>query len=419
MQGGAMSCAKSFNISKQEVMEAWRSVKSNRGSAGIDRESIEAFEGNLKDNLYKIWNRMSSGTYFPPPVRGVAIPKRSGGERILGIPTVSDRVAQVVVQRRLEEKLEPIFMPDSYGYRPGKSAADAISVTRERCWRQDWVLEFDIRGLFDNIRHDLLEKALSKHVTEKWILLYVRRWLRAPMRFSDNTQILREKGTPQGGCVSPVLSNLFLHYVFDAWMTRNHPRLKWCRYADDGLIHCASHAQAQFMKRELLKRLECCGLELNLEKTRIVYCADSNRKSQHDVTEFTFLGYTFRRRKTMNNKTGEIFDGFEPGVSKDAIRSMKRVIKNEWRLKSLAHLELKDIATRLNPVIRGWINYYRRFYEAALIPLARYINEHLRLWAIQKFESLRRRRVGSYDWLRKVYKTSPRLFAHWEVFRVY
>jgi len=377
------------------------------------------FEGNLKDNLYKIWYRMSSGTYFPPPVLGVAIPKKSGGERILGIPTVSDRVAQVVVQRRLEVKLEPIFLSDSYGYRPGKSAIDAIAVTKQRCWKKPWVLEFDIRGLFDNIRHDLLEKALSKHVTEKWILLYVQRWLRAPMKLSDNTQVQRDKGTPQGGCVSPILSNLFLHYVFDAWMTRIHPRLKWCRFADDGLIHCASLAQANFMKQELTKRLKACGLEIHEGKTRIVFCADNNRKSQHDVTEFTFLGYTFRRRKSKNKMTGEIFDSFQPAVSLDALKSMRRVVKRDWQLKSMAHLELREIAARFNPVIRGWINYYGRFYRAALIPLALHINEHLRLWAAQKYRPLRGNRGLSYDWLRKVYKVSPNLFTHWEVSRVY
>jgi len=414
-----MSSAKSFNISKQEVMAAWQCVKSNRGSAGVDRETIDAFESDLKGNLYKIWNRMSSGTYFPPPVLGVAIPKKSGGERILGIPTVSDRVAQVIVQRRLEAKLEPIFLPDSYGYRPGKSALDAIEVTRQRCWKQDWVLEFDIRGLFDNIRHDLLEKALSKHVTESWIFLYVQRWLKAPMKFADNSEKVRERGTPQGGCVSPILSNLFLHYVFDNWMARTYPRLKWCRYADDGLIHCSSLKEAQHMKQELEKRLAACGLELHQGKTHIVYCADSNRTAQHNVTEFTFLGYTFRRRKSKAKMTNELFDGFQPAISKEAEKSIKQVIKGGWRLKSMAHLELKDIAKQINPVIRGWINYYGRFSQASLIPLTRYINEHLRLWAIQKHESLRRHRVRSYDWLRKVYKTSPKLFAHWSVFRVY
>ena len=414
-----MSSAKSFNISKQEVMAAWQSVKSNRGSAGIDGESIEGFASNLKGNLYKIWNRMSSGTYFPPPVLGVAIPKKSGGERILGIPTVSDRVAQVIVQRRLEVKLEPIFLPDSYGYRPGKSALDAIGVTKQRCWKQDWVLEFDIRGLFDNIRHDLLEKALSKHVTESWILLYVQRWLTAPMKFADNSEVLRERGTPQGGCVSPILSNLFLHYVFDIWMARTYPGLKCCRFADDGLIHCSSLKEAQKLKQELEKRLEACGLELHQGKTHIVYCADSNRTLQHEKTEFTFLGYTFRRRKSKTKKTNELFDGFQPAISNNAVKSIKQVIKSEWRLKSMAHLELKDIAKQFNPVIRGWINYYGRFYQSSLMPLTRYINEQLRLWAIQKHESLRRHRVRSYDWLRKVYQTSPGLFAHWKVFRVY
>src|SRR6476661_5357445 len=239
-----MTC-KSYDIPKTLIWEAWLHVKANQGAAGIDAETIERFETKLAANLYKIWNRMSSGSYFPPPVRAVSIPKKSGGERILGVPTVADRVAQMVVKRVIEPILDPIFLADSYGYRPNKSALDAVGVTRERCWKYDWVLEFDIKGLFDNIDHDLLLRAVRKHVTCKWALLYIERWLKASMVQEDGTTMERNCGTPQGGVVSPILANLFLHYAFDVWMTRTHPDLPWCRYADDGLVHCRSGQEAE------------------------------------------------------------------------------------------------------------------------------------------------------------------------------
>jgi RNA-directed DNA polymerase len=216
------------------VWEAWKQVKANSGAAGIDQQSLANFEEDLGGNLYKLWNRMSSGCYLPPPVKGVEIPKKKGGIRLLGVPTVSDRVAQGVVKLYLEPILEKVFLPDSYGYRPNKSAHDAVEITRKRCWKYDWVLEFDIRGLFDNIRHDLLLKAVRHHTDCKWVLLYVQRWLVVPIQMPDGSLVPRDKGTPQGGIVSPILSNLFLHYVFDKWMERNFPETPWCRYADDG-----------------------------------------------------------------------------------------------------------------------------------------------------------------------------------------
>ena len=270
---------KPFNIDKRLVYEAYKAVKANRGAAGVDEQTIEQFEADLSGNLYKIWNRMSSGTYFPPPVRAVPIPKKSGGERILGVPTVADRVAQMVVKQVIEPTLEPIFLADSYGYRPKKSALDAIGATRERCWKYDWVLEFDIRGLFDNIDHELLWRAVRKHITCKWALLYIERWLKAPMVMEDGTTIERNCGTPQGGVVSPILANLFLHYAFDAWMARTHPDLPWCRYADDGLVHCCSEQEAKALKAELQARLAECYLEMHPTKTRIVLCQEEAQAS--------------------------------------------------------------------------------------------------------------------------------------------
>jgi RNA-directed DNA polymerase len=240
---------KQFVIPKQVVLRAYKLVKSSAGSAGVDKQTLDDFDKNRKDNLYKIWNRMSSGSYFPPPVKAVSIPKSSGnGTRVLGVPTVSDRIAQMVVRLTLEPLVEPHFLPDSFGYRPNKSALDAVGITRRRCWQYDWVLEFDIKGLFDNIPHDLLLKAVRKHTDVKWMLLYIERWLTAPMQQPDGSLQERRIGTPQGGVVSPILSNLFLHYVFDIWMKVHFKDMPWCRYADDGLVHCRSDSQAQSPK---------------------------------------------------------------------------------------------------------------------------------------------------------------------------
>lgn len=269
-----MDKTKPYEISKTVVWEAYKRVKANKGAAGVDDESIEEFETNLKDNLYKIWNRMSSGSYFPPPVKAVEIPKKNGGVRVLGVPTVSDRIAQMTVKIYFEPLVEPYFYDDSYGYRPNKSAIDAIAITRERCWRYDWVLEFDIKGLFDNIDHDLLMKAVRKHTDCKWILLYIERWLKTPFQCKEGKVVERMAGTPQGGVISPVLANLFLHYTFDRWMGMNHPNNPWARYADDAVVHCRTQEEAENLLQSLKKRFEECNLQLHPDKTRIVYCKD-------------------------------------------------------------------------------------------------------------------------------------------------
>jgi len=314
---------KPFKIDKRRVYEAYKAVKSNGGAAGVDRQTIEQFEADLGGNLYKIWNRMSSGTYFPPPVLAVSIPKKSGGQRILGVPTVSDRIAQMVVKQLIEPDLDPIFLPDSYGYRPRKSALDAVGATRERCWKYNWVLEFDIKGLFDNIDHELLLRAVRKHVKYKWALLYIERWLTAPMEQGGN-RIERTRGTPQGGVVSPILSNLFLHYTFDLWMRRAHPDLPWCRYADDGLVHCRTEQEAEALRAELQVRLAECRLELHPTKTKIVYCKDGKRKGMYPNVGFDFLGYGFRPRLVRSSRNGELFCSFTPAVSSSALKACGR-----------------------------------------------------------------------------------------------
>ena len=410
--GGAGSKAKPFTIDKWDVYRAWELVKANKGAAGIDGQTIIDFESKLKGNLYKLWNRMSSGSYQPPPVRGVAIPKKSGGERLLGIPTVADRVAQMVVKMTLEPLVEPCFLPDSYGYRPNKSAIDAIRVTRERCWQQDWVLEFDIKGLFDNIRHDLLMKAVRKHTNNPWVCLYIERWLRAPMVKANGVAIERERGTPQGGVISPVLANLFLHYVFDKWMQKHYSEVKWCRYADDGLVHCRSEAQAKQMLAVLEERFSQCGLELHPDKTRIAYCKDGKRKGKHEHTSFDFLGYTFRPRVVKNRQRNSIFVNFTPAVSKAAQKAMRFKIR-KLGVRRRTELNIAQIAGWLNPIINGWLSYYGQFYRSEMYKVFRQINKALVRWARRKYKALRRHKTRAAILLEGIAKKHPQLFAHW------
>ncbi|HYA44145.1 MAG TPA: group II intron reverse transcriptase/maturase [Acidimicrobiales bacterium] len=407
-----MSAAKPFVISKQRVYEAFKAVKANAGAAGVDQQSIDDFEKSLKDNLYKVWNRMSSGTYFPPPVKAVAIPKKDGGQRILGVPTVADRVAQMVVRMEFEPNVEPVFLPDSYGYRPRKSALDAVRVTRKRCWYQDWVLEFDVRKLFDNIDHSLLLRAVRKHTECKWVRLYIERWLKAPMQMPDGTLVRRTKGTPQGGVVSPVLANLFLHYAFDLWMGRSFPGVLWCRYADDGLVHCKTEQQAQAVRAALEARFAECGLELHPDKTRIVYCKDGSRKGKYSNTKFDFLGYTFRRRVVKNPKRNSLFVAFTPAVSTSALKAMRQETRRR-RFRNQSDLSLEDISRLYNPVLRGWLAYYGRFYPSAMYPVFRHFNKTLVAWARRKYRRLQRHKTRASLFIEGISKRQPRLFVHW------
>ena len=404
---------KSYEISKHVVVEAFQKVKANKGAAGIDGKSLEAFEASLKDNLYKIWNRMSSGSYFPPPVKAVEIPKKSGGSRMLGVPSVADRVAQMVAKIYFEPKVEPYFHTDSYGYRPGKSAVDALKVTRQRCWDYDWVLEFDIKGLFDNIDHKLLVKAVRKHTDNPWVILYIKRWLTAPFRMPDGTVKERTKGTPQGGVISPVLANLFLHYAFDRWMDRNHPDKPFARYADDGVAHCKSKRQAEELHISLRERFLACGLELNPAKTRIIYCKDDDRKGNYPVTAFDFLGYTFRPRRS-KSRYGKHFINFTPAVSNKAKKAMQRTIRG-WRMHLKPDKTLEDLSRMFNPILRGWINYYGRFYKSELYSVLRHMDRALVRWVRRKYKKLQRHQRRAIYWLGGIARREPKLFAHWQM----
>lgn len=410
-----MNATKSFEIPKQLVMDAYKAVKANAGSAGIDEQSIKDFEKNLKDNLYKIWNRMSSGSYLPPPVKAVEIPKKNGGKRMLGVPTVADRIAQTVVKIMFEPAVEPIFLADSYGYRPGKSALDAIGVTRKRCWNYDWVLEFDIKGMFDNIDHELLMLAVRKHTECKWMILYIERWLKAPMQMPDGTLAERNKGTPQGGVISPILANLFMHYVFDIWITRKKKfsECPWCRYADDGLVHCHTERQAKDIRNALACRFEECKLEMHPEKTRIVYCKDSNRSGTYPNVKLDFLGYTFRPRSAKNSKTNKMFVSYTPAVSTKALKSMRQKTRKS-NLRNRSELELEDISRIYNPVLRGWNEYYGKYNPTALLPIFKHFNNTLIAWAMQKYKRLKRRKTQAFHFIKNNVKERPELFIHWQ-----
>ena len=409
-----MTQAKPYAIPKRLVWEAYKKVKANRGAAGADGQSLAMFDQNLGDNLYKIWNRMSSGSYMPPAVRLVEIPKgNTGSTRPLGIPTVSDRIAQMVVKLVMEPRIEPHFHPDSYGYRPGKSALDAVGVTRKRCWKQDWVIDLDIKGFFDNLDHKLVMLAVRHHVKDPWILLYVERWLKAPVEREGGHQEQREKGTPQGSVISPLLANLFMHYAFDDWLRRKRPNIQFARYADDAVVHARSQAEAEELLKALRERMGECGLELHSEKTRIVYCQDSDRKGEYEHIAFDFLGYTFRPRRAKNWR-GKMFISFLPGISQKASKTIRAKMRS-WKLGATRNNQsLEDLARAVNPIVRGWINYYGRYYPSALTPVLRDLDRSLVQWACRKYKRLTRHRRRATHWLGRIARRSPKMFAHWE-----
>lgn len=406
-----MKESKQYNISKKVVLEAYKKVKFNRGSAGVDGVDFEKFEENLKDNLYKIWNRMSSGSYFPSPVLAVEIPKKNGGTRTLGIPTISDRIAQMIARMYLEPKVEPIFHKDSYGYRVNKSAIDAVGKVRERCWRYDYVIEFDIKGLFDNIDHELLMKAVELHTDEKWLKLYIRRWLKTPFATKEGILTERKSGTPQGGVISPVLANIFLHYAFDVWMERNYPIAPFARYADDAIIHCKSEKEAKEIKEALNQRMKQCKLELHPDKTRIVYCKDEDRTEDYPITQFDFLGYTYKA-VYIKCKDGKLRNNFIASASQKACKNLRDKIK-ELKLHKMSGSSINIIAKSINPIVRGWINYFGKYNVSALKYTIKCIESRIVRWAMNKYKHFRGRRQRAEKWLSELRNREPKLFAHW------
>jgi group II intron reverse transcriptase/maturase len=404
---------KPFEIPKRWVWEAYRRVKANGGAAGVDQQSLKDFERDWRNHLYKLWNRLASGSYFPQETREVEIPKGSGGYRRLGIPTVSDRIAQMVVKLKLEPALEACFIEDSYGYRPGRSAIDAVAITRQRCWQYNWVVEYDIQGLFDHIPHDLLMRAVRKHTGCRWSRLYIERWLKASTRSRDGQIQARQMGVPQGGVISPLLANLYLHYAIDKWVEREEPSVATCRYADDGVIHCRSKQQAEQVLRKLETRLHQCGLRLHPRKTRIVYCKDGRRKRRYPNTAFTFLGYTFKPRVVSNRRTQHRFVSFTPAVSKEALKTMReRIRRAPWRWQT--ELSLEAIAQRMNPILRGWLHYYGRFHRSGMDSVWRHFNRTLIKWWRKKYKRYRRSKTRASQKLQQIAAHQPCLFIHWE-----
>jgi RNA-directed DNA polymerase len=409
---GSKSDGKSFAIEKMLVKEAWDRVRGNRGAAGVDGISIAEFEADLKNNLYRIWNRMSSGTYFPPAVMAVEIPKPGGaGVRVLGVPTVADRVAQAVVKAVVEPLVEPVFHADSYGYRPGRSPLDAVAACRQRCLKTNWVIDLDIKGFFDTVPHDLILRAVERHTDVPWVRLYVHRWLEAPMRMPDGSLVQRDRGTPQGSVISPLLANLFMHYAFDAWMAREFPWVMFERYCDDIVVHCVSLDQAESLLAAITERLAGVRLALHPEKTKIVYCKDSNRRGSHERTEFTFLGYTFRGRAA-RSRQGVNFTGFLPAASKQAKKAMSQAMRS-WRLGRRTEHGFADLARWINPIVAGWVNYYGHFYRSELVDFLDHINHMLVRWLSRKYKRLRGSHRKARGLLGNVCQAYHGMFAHW------
>lgn len=409
-----LSEVKPFKIPKRLVWEAYQRVRTNRGAAGVDGMSLAAFDKDLKGNLYKVWNRMSSGSYHPAPVRLVEIPKEDGSMRPLGIPTIADRVAQTVVKMVLEPEVEKVFHPDSYGYRPGRSALDAVAVARRRCWEFDWVIDLDIRAFFDSMPHDLVERAVAHHTDVAWVRLYVGRWLRAAVVRPDGTREERTKGTPQGSPLSPSLANLFLHHAFDRWMQREYPRIRFERYADDAVVHCRSEREARVVLEGIRSRLDDCGLEVHPTKTKIVYCKDDDRRGKYERIKFDFLGYTFQPRRA-KNRWGRHFVSFLPAISTQAAKAVRRTIR-DWRMASTRNNQtLEDLAQLTNPAVRGWMNYYGRFYRSKCVQVLRYLNLALARWARRKFKRFRRRERASMYWLGRIARRDRKLFVLWQL----
>jgi len=403
---------RSIPITKRMVWDAYKKVRSNKGSAGIDDQTIAMYEESLGDNLYVLWNRMSSGSYFPPAVKEVSIPKDGGKVRKLGIPTVNDRVAQEVIKRYLEPRLEKEFSDHSYGYRPLKNTHQAIAQVRLNVRKYAWVVDMDISGFFDNMSHDKLMKAVRCHVTEKWVEMYIERWLKAPIVDKEKTERQREKGTPQGGVISPLLANLFLHYAFDKWFEIHYPNLSFVRYADDIIVHCDSEEEARRVLQTISERLTSCELSLNEQKTKIVYCKTTKRKIKFKTVKFDFLGFSFQPRPATNKQTKELFLSFDCAISrKSEIKIGKELRDSQFH--QWTGTTILEIAKTFNPKLRGWLNYFGKFKPHLLNRIFGLFNWRLIKWAVKKYKRFKGSMRQAGNWIRRIAADYPYIFVHW------
>lgn len=403
---------RSIPITKEMVWEAYKLVKKNKGSAGIDKQTLGEFEKNRSKALYKIWNRLASGSYLANRIKRVEIPKGGGKVRPLGIPTVSDRIAQQVIKTYLEPRLEAEFMSNSYGYRPNKSAHQAVAEVQNNVQKYSWVIDLDIQEFFEHVNHDLLDKALEVHVSENWVKMYIRRWLEAPIELEDGTlKYPKGKGTPQGGVISPLLSNLYLHYSIDKWLFIHFPEVKMVRYADDMIVHCRTEREAEFLLDKIRKRLARCGLRVHPEKTKIVYCKKSGRALEGKPVQFDFLGFSFLPMIT-RLKRGGFFLQYDCKMSR---KSKSRILKDlrDMELHKKSRSNIQDLAIQLNPKIRGWINYYGKVKRNSLKPVFYYLHHRLIKWILNKYKRFKGSRVLAVKWLRRVTKHYPNMFYHW------
>lgn len=398
-----------YTISMEQVMSACKKVRSNKGAGGIDGMTWEGFDKDWQGLLYKLWNRMTSGSYFPQATREVIIPKAAGGERRLGIPILLDRIAQQVVVDILEPLTEKEFSASSYGYRRGKSAHDALAQCRAMCFRYEWAIDLDIKGFFENIDHELLMKGLERFTQEKWILLYVKRWLNAAIHKAEGNIEQRTKGTPQGGVISPVLANMFLHFVLDKWMSINHATNPFERYADDVIVHCSSLQEAKQLLEQIRKRMEDCGLTLHPEKTKIVKCQKWGSDDDYPYKSFDFLGYRFKPRKA-STKDGRIIGTFSPGISSKAVKRIHAWIR-EKRLFKDTSKKLVEISYQIELQTRGWINYYSKFRPSDMRKVFNGVNEQIAKWYAKKHKC---EWIAAREKVKQIANKHKYLFNHWQ-----
>lgn len=402
---------KTVPIEFSQVVKAYRKVKKGGKAVGIDNESWAEFDKQTERNLYVIWNRLASGSYHPVAVREVEIPKKDGKVRKLGIPTLKDRIAQQVLKDYMEKRIDHLFHDNSYGYRPLKSAHDAVEQVRQNCFKQDWVIDMDISKFFDGMDHELVLKAIEHVMDEKWVKLYVERWLRMPIQKKDGTLQQKEgKGTPQGGVISPLLANLYLHFSLDMWLSKHFPQVNFVRYADDIIIHCNNKEEAETVLEAVKQRLTEVKLQVNASKTRIAYCKDYKRKEKHETVKFEFLGFSYQPGARIGKFDGLIYTAFTAEISQSNQKRIREIIR-ENKLWNNTTLDITEIAKSLNMKLRGWINYYSKYSKNKLRRALIKVDSRLIKWMKNKYKINTGKSIIK---LKQIKQVNPNLFYHWQ-----